>query len=108
MSRLHSIKASRAAMLGLVAAALLAVSIPPAAARTFFSVGIGVPLGPPAYVPPPVVYAPPPVVYGPPPVAYYPPPPPQSVVVYPGGYAYGAPRYYYRPYRRHHHDDDDE
>ena len=63
---------------------------------------------PVVYTPPPVVYAPPPVVYGPPPVAYYPPPPPQPVVVYPGGYAYGVPRYYYRPYRRHHHDDDDE
>jgi hypothetical protein len=55
--------------------------------------------------PPPVVYAPPPVVYAPPPVAYYPPPPP--VVVYQDGYAYGAPRYYYRAYRRHHHEDDD-
>jgi uncharacterized membrane protein len=47
--------------------------------------------------PPPVVYAPPPVVYAPPPVAYYPPPPP-PVIVYPGGYAYAGPRYYYRPY----------
>jgi hypothetical protein len=52
------------------------------------------------YAPPPVVYAPPPVVYAPPPVAYYAPPPP-PVVVYPNGYAYGAPgyyspRYYYR------------
>jgi hypothetical protein len=57
--------------------------------------------------PPPVVYAPPPVVYAPPPVAYYPPPPP-PVIVYPNGYAYGAPRYYYRPYRKHHHDEDDD
>jgi hypothetical protein len=56
--------------------------------------------------PPPVVYAPPPIVYGLPPVVYSPPPPP--VVVYPNGYAYDAPRYYYRAYRKHHHDDDDD
>jgi hypothetical protein len=55
--------------------------------------------------PPPVVYVPPPVVYGPPPVVYYPEPP---VVVYPNGYAYGAPSYYYRAHRRHHHDEDDD
>jgi hypothetical protein len=60
---------------------------------------------------PAVVYAPPPppppaVIYAPPPVVYYAPPPP--VVVYPSGYAYWAPGYYYRPYRKYHHEHDDD
>jgi hypothetical protein len=42
----------------------------PAEARTFVSVGVGLPL----FAPPPVVYAPPPVVYAPPPVVYAPAP----------------------------------
>ncbi len=58
---------------GLVAAA--AMALPSAAdARGFVSFGVGVPLGPPAYYPPPVYYAPPPVYYAPPPAYYYPPP----------------------------------
>src|SRR3989442_10199809 len=61
--------------------------------------------------PPTVIYAPPPppppaVIYAPPPVVYYAPPPP--VVVYPNGYAYGAPYGYYKHYRKHRHDDDDD
>lgn len=59
--------------LGCVLAAGLAVTAPPAAARVFVGLGIGVPG--PYYYPPPVVYAPPPVVYAPPPVVYAAPPP---------------------------------
>lgn len=58
---------------GCVVAAGLAVTAPPAAARVFVGLGIGVP-GPYYYYPPPVVYAPPPVVYAPPPVVYTAPP----------------------------------
>ncbi|HEV2677670.1 MAG TPA: hypothetical protein VGV37_24280 [Aliidongia sp.] len=47
----------------------------PAEARTFVSVGVGLPL---FYAPPPVVYAPPPVVYAPPPVVYAPTPAPAA------------------------------
>jgi len=43
----------------------------PAEARTFVSVGVGLPL---FYAPPPVVYAPPPVVYAPAPATYAPAP----------------------------------
>jgi hypothetical protein len=53
--------------------------------------------------PPAVIYAPPP----PPTVIYSPPP----VVVYPNGYAYGAPTYdsgHYQHFRRHHDEDDDD
>jgi hypothetical protein len=47
-----------------------------AEARGFVGFGFGVPLGPPAYYPPPpVYYAPPPAYYYPPPPAYYYPPP---------------------------------
>ena len=49
----------------------------PAEARTFVSVGVGLPL---FYAPPPVVYAPPPVVYAPPPVVYAPAPAPAAYV----------------------------
>jgi hypothetical protein len=64
------------ALMGLVA---VAAGPQPAEARTFFSVGIGVPLVPgPFYYPPPYVYAPPPaVVYTPPPVVYAPSAPAQ-------------------------------
>ena len=57
---------------------------------------------------PAVVYAPlpPAVIYASPPVVYYAPAP--LVVVYPNGYAYGAPGYYYRQHRKHHHEDDDD
>jgi len=60
---------------------------------------------------PAVIYAPPPppppaVIYAPPPVVYYAPQPP--VVIYPNGYAYGAPYGYYKHYRKHRHDDDDD
>jgi len=67
---------------------------------------------------PAVVYAPPPppppaVIYAPPPVVYY---ARQPVVVYPNGYAFGAPysygsygaSKYYKHYRKHRHDDDDD
>ena len=54
----------------------------PADARTFVSVGVGLPLfyAPPSvvYAPPPVVYAPPPVVYAPAPAAYAPAPATQT------------------------------
>lgn len=84
-----------------VAASLLAgaslaagVGATPAEARTFVSVGIGVPLFPPFYAPPPVFYAPPPVFYAPPPVVVAPSPvvvvqPPQQFWYYcdnPAGY----------------------
>jgi len=46
------------------------LAVAPAEARTFVSVGVGLPL---FYAPPPVVYAPPPVVYAPP-AAYAPAP----------------------------------
>jgi hypothetical protein len=79
------------------------------AGQTIFQQGLG-----PRYVsretvivqqPPTVVYQQPPaVVYAPPPAVVYAPPPP--VVVYPNGYAYGPPRYYYRPHWRPHYEDD--
>jgi hypothetical protein len=62
---------------GLLLAALCGLAASSAAeARGFVGFGFGVPLGPPAYYPPPpVYYAPPPAYYYPPPPAYYYPPP---------------------------------
>lgn len=96
------------ALRGATALCLVSVLLPvaPVSARTFVSVGIGLPgpgwYGPPAYyyAPPPVVYAPPPVVYVPPPAVVYappvsvappaaPPPPPPALWYYcdnPAGY----------------------
>jgi hypothetical protein len=54
----------------------------PAQARTFVSVGVGLPLF--GFAPPPVVYAPPPVYYAPPPVYYTPAP---TAVPAPAAYA---------------------
>jgi hypothetical protein len=57
---------------GALAALSSGLAAAPAEARTFVSVGVGLPL---FYAPPPVVYAPPPVVYAaPPPVVYAPAP----------------------------------
>ena len=68
---------------GLTLAAAGLTTITPVSARTFVSVGVGLPV--PGYVaPPPVVYAPP---------AYAPAPP----VVYGPPVAYAAPGYYYGP-----------
>jgi hypothetical protein len=69
----------------LAGAALLALGAGAAEARTFVSVGVGVPLYAPYYYPPPVYYAPP-VVYAPPPVVYSPPP-----------VVYSAPTYVQQP-----------
>src|SRR5581483_6364449 len=57
--------------IGLAGAAIWGA--PPAEARVFVGVGVGVPL----YAPPPPVYYPPPAYYAPPPPppAYYTPPP---------------------------------
>ena len=64
------------AILGAAILAALVAFAPPADARVFVGVGVGVPLyGPPPpvyyYPPPPVYYAPPPVVYSPPPAPAY-------------------------------------
>lgn len=58
-----------------VLATVAAVAFVPSSAnaRTFVSVGIGLP-GPGWYGPPPYVYGPPPVVYAPPPTIYVAPP----------------------------------
>jgi hypothetical protein len=56
---------------GTLAALSAGLAAAPAEARTFVSVGVGLPL---FYAPPPVVYAPPPVAYAPPPVVYTPAP----------------------------------
>lgn len=56
---------------GVAAVLFGSLAAAPADARTFVSVGVGLPL---FYAPPPVVYAPPPVVYAPPPVVYAPAP----------------------------------
>ncbi|MFL5255832.1 MAG: hypothetical protein ACJ8AI_23630 [Rhodopila sp.] len=66
----------RAFAVSAVAAATLCCP-PPAQARVFVGVGVGVPffgpwVPPPVYYPPPVFYAPPPVYYTPP-QAYAPP-----------------------------------
>jgi hypothetical protein len=71
-----------------VAAAFVGMALAgatPAEARTYVSVGIGLPYyAAPVYAPPPVVYyAPPPVYYAPAPVYYGPAP----VAVY-GGWGY--------------------
>jgi hypothetical protein len=76
-------KSSRTLLLAAVAGAALfgGVAASPAEARTFVSVGVGLPLfGPPPvyYAPPPVYYAPPPVVYAPAPTAYVPAPATQN------------------------------
>ncbi len=65
---------SRTVLLAAGAAAVLfgGLAANPAQARTFVSVGVGLPL----FGPPPVVYAPPPVYYAPPPVYYTPAPVP--------------------------------
>jgi hypothetical protein len=80
---------------GLACVALL--SAPPAAARVFVGVGIGVPL----YAPyPPPVYYPPPAYYAPPPPVYYTPPPPAYMTPPPQTYApppLGAPPPGYAP-----------
>jgi hypothetical protein len=62
---------------GLLLAIVCGLAAPNAAeARGFVGFGFGVPLGPPAYYPPPpVYYAPPPAYYYPPPPAYYYQPP---------------------------------
>ena len=60
---------------GALAALTGSLAAAPAEARTFVSVGVGLPL---FYAPPPVVYAPPPVVYAPPPVVYAPAPAPAA------------------------------
>jgi len=79
---------------GLAGAMLLGA--PPAMARVFVGIGVGVPLYAP--YPPPVYYAPPPVYYAPPPVyaapppAYYAPPPP-SYGAPPPGYSGPPPGY---------------
>ena len=67
---MHIQKSSRTMLLAAGAAAVLFSSLAavPAEARTFVSVGVGLPL----FGPPPVVYAPPPVVYYPAPMAYAP------------------------------------
>jgi hypothetical protein len=72
----HIQKSSRTMLLAAGAAAVLFSSLAavPAEARTFVSVGVGLPL----FGPPPVVYAPPPVVYAPAPAAYAPAPAAQN------------------------------
>jgi hypothetical protein len=76
---------------GIGLAATLGAAVP-AEARTFVSVGIGLPGV--YYAPPPVYYAPPP----PPPVYYAPSP------VYYGGYGYGPGYSRYHHYDHHDHD----
>lgn len=73
---MHIQKSSRTALLAAGAAAVLFSSLAAtsADARTFVSVGVGLPL----FGPPPVVYAPPPVYYAPPPVVYAPAPAPAA------------------------------
>jgi hypothetical protein len=74
---------------GLLALAALTAGalIMPQTADARGGVGIGINLGFPFFLPPPIVYAPPPAYYPPPPpVAYYPPPP-----------AYSAPPAYAAP-----------
>ncbi|HLZ64635.1 MAG TPA: hypothetical protein VKQ29_00325 [Aliidongia sp.] len=70
------IQKSKTALLAAGAAAILlsTAAAVPAEARTFVSVGVGLPL----FAPPPVVYAPPPVAYAPPPVVYAPAPAPAA------------------------------
>lgn len=80
---MHIQKSSRNVLFAAGAAAVLfgSLAAAPAEARTFVSVGVGLPLfGPPpvVYAPPAVVYAPPPVVYAPAPAAYAPAPPAQN------------------------------
>ncbi|HEX6841855.1 MAG TPA: hypothetical protein VF113_10000 [Stellaceae bacterium] len=60
----------------LLAGASLAAGVgaTPAEAHGFVAVGIGIPLFPPFYAPPPVFYAPPPVVVAPSPVVVVQPP----------------------------------
>jgi len=72
----HIQKSSRTMLLAAGAAAVLfsGLAAVPAEARTFVSVGVGLPL----FGPPPVVYAPPPVYYAPPPVVYAPAPAPAA------------------------------
>jgi len=72
----HIQKSSRTMLLAAGAAAVLfgSLAAAPAEARTFVSVGVGLPL----FGPPPVVYAPPPVYYAPPPVVYAPAPAPAA------------------------------
>ena len=67
---MHIQKSSKAVLLPAGAAAILSIGLAaaPAEARTFVSVGVGLPI----FGPPPVVYAPPPVVYAPPTVVYAP------------------------------------
>ncbi len=73
---MHIQKSSKAALLAAGAAVILSIGLAaaPAEARTFVSVGVGLPF----FGPPPVVYAPPPVVYAPPPVVYAPAPAPAA------------------------------
>jgi len=69
-----------------VAAVTAALAPAPAEARGFVSFGVGVPLGPAYYPPPPAYYYyPPPAYYAPPPVAYAPPPPVAAAPVEPTG-----------------------
>jgi hypothetical protein len=65
------------AILGMTIAANMIAGAPPAEARVFVGVGVGVPL----YAPPPPVYyyPPPPPVYYAPPVVYAPSPPPPPI-----------------------------
>ena len=73
---MHIQRSSRTVLLAAGAAAVLfgGFTAVPAEARTFVSVGVGLPL----FGPPPVVYAPPPVYYAPPPVVYAPAPAPAA------------------------------
>jgi hypothetical protein len=73
----RSLRLRRALGVGAVLLAGLGLAAAPASARTFVSLGFGVPLfaGPVYPPPPPVYYAPPPAYYYPPPAYGYSPPP---------------------------------
>jgi len=74
---------------GIALAAVLALS-PHAGARVVVGIGVGVPL----FMPPPVVVAPPPYYYYPPPPVYPPPPP---TYYYPPPAGYSSPPASYSP-----------